>query len=53
MIDFLTQNPMYVVLVTILVLWGGMALYLQHIDTRINELAKSIRRLQHNGKNVA
>jgi hypothetical protein len=44
MIEFLSQNPMYVVLVTILVLWGGIALYLQRIDTRVGELEKSVDR---------
>lgn len=38
MIDFLTQNPSYVVLVTILVLWGGLAAYLQRLDARVGKL---------------
>ncbi|MBU3678666.1 MAG: CcmD family protein [Candidatus Kapabacteria bacterium] len=38
MIDFLSQNPGYVVLVTILVLWAGLAAYLQRIDARLGKL---------------
>ncbi len=38
MIDFLAQNPSYVVLVTILVLWTGLALYLQRLDARVGKL---------------
>lgn len=41
MIDFLAQNPSYVVLVTILVLWAGIALYLQRLDTRVGKLENS------------
>lgn len=44
MIDFLSQYPLYVVLVTVLILWGGIALYLQRIDARLGELEKSIDR---------
>lgn len=38
MIDFLAQNPSYVVLVTILVLWAGLAAYLQRLDARLGKL---------------
>ncbi len=44
MMDFLSQHAMYVVLVTILLLWSGIALYLQRIDARIGELEKSVDR---------
>jgi len=38
MIQFLTDQPIYVVLTTVLVVWFGIAGYLQRIDTRISEL---------------
>jgi CcmD family protein len=38
MIQFLTDQPIYVVLTTVLVVWLGIAGYLQRIDTRISEL---------------
>lgn len=38
MIDFLTRNPMYVVLVTTMLIWAGIAFYLVRIDSRINRL---------------
>lgn len=38
MIEFLSQNPSYVVLVTILVLWAGLATYLQRLDARVGKL---------------
>ncbi|HBB26243.1 MAG TPA: CcmD family protein [Bacteroidetes bacterium] len=41
MIQFLTDHPMYVVLTTVLVVWIGIAGYLQRIDTRISELEQS------------
>lgn len=40
MIDFLAQNPSYVVLVTIMVLWAGLAAYLQRLDARLGKLEK-------------
>ena len=44
MIQFLTDNPMYVVLATVLVVWLGIAGYLQRIDVRLSELEKSEER---------
>jgi CcmD family protein len=44
MIDFLTQNAMYVVLATALILWAGIAVYLQRVDARLRELERRITR---------
>ncbi|MFN4909087.1 MAG: CcmD family protein [Bacteroidota bacterium] len=41
MIQFLTDHPLYVVLTTVLVVWIGIAGYLQRIDTRVSELEQS------------
>ena len=41
MIQFLTDPPLYVVLTTVLVVWIGIAGYLQRIDTRVSELEQS------------
>lgn len=38
MIQFMTEYPMYVVLTTVVVVWIGIAGYLQRIDARISEL---------------
>lgn len=41
---FLTSNAIYVVLITALVIWAGVAIYLQRIDTRLRELESRIDR---------
>lgn len=38
MITFLTNNPMYVVLTTTLLIWAGIAFYLMRIDNRISRI---------------
>lgn len=38
MIDLLTRQPIFVVLATVLVLWSGIAWYLQRIDARLRKL---------------
>ncbi|MCX6139331.1 MAG: CcmD family protein [Candidatus Kapabacteria bacterium] len=40
MIEFLTQNALYVVLVTALIIWAGIAFYLQRLDSRLRELER-------------
>jgi CcmD family protein len=44
MMPFLTSNAIYVVLITALVIWAGVAIYLQRIDTRLRELESRIDR---------
>ncbi len=44
MIPFLTANAMYVVLITALVIWVGVAVYLQRVDARLRELESRIKR---------
>ncbi len=44
MIDFMTQNATYVVLATALILWAGIAVYLQRVDARLRELEQRIER---------
>lgn len=38
MIDYLTQQPSYVVLVCTLIIWLGISLYLKRIDTKIRQI---------------
>lgn len=42
--QFLTANALYVVLITALVIWAGVALYLQRLDARLGELETRIDR---------
>ncbi|CAN5399692.1 hypothetical protein BH10BAC6_BH10BAC6_07270 [soil metagenome] len=42
MMDFLTQNPTYVVLATALIIWVGIAWYLTRIERRLRSLEQSI-----------
>jgi CcmD family protein len=44
MMPFLTSNAIYVVLITALVIWAGVAIYLQRIDARLRELESRIDR---------
>ncbi len=41
---FLTSNAIYVVLITALVIWAGVAIYLQRVDARLRELESRIDR---------
>lgn len=43
MIDFLTQNPLYVVLASALLIWIGVAWYLVRVDRSVRALEKRIR----------
>jgi|688.fasta_scaffold54880_5 CcmD family protein len=44
MMPFLTSNAIYVVLITALVIWAGVAIYLQRVDARLRELESRIDR---------
>jgi hypothetical protein len=44
MMPFLTSNAIYVVLITALVIWAGVAIYLQRVDARLRELETRIDR---------
>lgn len=44
MIAFLQANPMYVVLVTALLIWAGIAWYLSRLDRRLAKLEASVDR---------
>ena len=44
MMPFLTSNAIFVVLITALVFWAGVAIYLQRIDARLRELESRIDR---------
>ena len=41
---FLTANAIYVVLITALVIWAGVAIYMQRVDARLRELESRIER---------
>lgn len=38
MMQLLADYPLYVVLVTALIIWAGIALYIQRIDARLHKL---------------
>ena len=38
MMDFLSQNQMYIVMTIILIIWAGIVWYLVRIDKRIKQL---------------
>ncbi|MFN4985907.1 MAG: CcmD family protein [Ignavibacteria bacterium] len=38
MMQLLTDYPMYVVLTTALIIWAGIALYVQRIDARLHNI---------------
>ena len=38
MYEFLEQNPMYVVMIIVLMIWTGLFFYLFKIDKRVKEL---------------
>lgn len=44
MMPFLTSNAIYVVLITALVIWAGVAIYVQRVDARLRELESRIDR---------
>ncbi len=38
MMQLLTEYPIYVVLTTALIIWAGIAVYIQRIDARLHNL---------------
>jgi CcmD family protein len=38
MMDFLSQNQMYIVMTIVLIIWAGIVWYLLRIDKRIKQL---------------
>jgi CcmD family protein len=38
MMDFLSQNQMYIVMTIVLIIWAGIVWYLMRIDKRIKHL---------------
>lgn len=50
MIDFLTANALYVVLVCALIIWAGIALYLMRVDRKVSELERRLNRFMESRK---
>jgi len=42
--DFLAQNSLWVVLIVVLVVWGGILGYLFRIDKRLKQVEDEIRK---------
>jgi CcmD family protein len=38
MMDFLSQNQMYIVMTIVLIIWAGIVWYLMRLDKRIKQL---------------
>ncbi|MBU3741819.1 MAG: CcmD family protein [Candidatus Kapabacteria bacterium] len=43
MITFLTEQPMYVVLVTAMMIWAGIAWYLNRLDRKVSDLEQRVK----------
>lgn len=41
--EFLAKNSLYVVLICVLVIWAGIAWYIQRVDRKVTELEKKIQ----------
>jgi len=39
--DFLSQNSLYIVLIVVLVVWGGVFAYMNRIESKIKKLEHS------------
>lgn len=44
MMDFLSVNQMFIVLLIVLLVWGGIIWYLFRLDKKVGELEKSVKR---------
>ena len=44
MMEFLGVNQMYIVLLIVLLVWGGIIWYLLRLDKKVRELEKSMKR---------
>jgi len=44
MMDFLSQNQMYIVMTIVLIIWAGIVWYLLRIDKRIKQLEDNSRK---------
>ncbi len=42
--DFLSVNQMYIVLLIVLLIWGGIILYLVRLEKRIKEIENSMKK---------
>ncbi len=42
MLEFFSNNQMYIVLGIILIVWAGIVIYLMRLDGRLKKLEKSI-----------
>jgi CcmD family protein len=40
--DFFSNNSIYIVLMIVLLIWGGIALYLVYLDRRTSKLEKHV-----------
>ncbi len=41
--EFLQEHSIYVVLVIVLMIWAGIAIYLARLDSKVNKLEKNFR----------
>ncbi len=44
MIEFLTDNQMYVVLSIVLIVWAGIVAYLVRLDRKIQQLEQTLKK---------
>lgn len=49
MIEFLSHNPVYIVLVVVLIIWTGIFTYLFRLDSKLSRLEKALLDLNSTG----
>ena len=44
--QFLAENSLYVVLIIVLIIWAGLALFMMRLERRVTELQEAARGVQ-------
>jgi CcmD family protein len=44
MLDFMTENQMYIVLSIVLLVWAGIVFYLVRLDRKVSRLEESLKK---------
>ncbi|ACF13525.1 hypothetical protein Ctha_1061 [Chloroherpeton thalassium ATCC 35110] len=52
MIEFLEQNPLYIVLTVVMIIWTGIFSYLFRLDLRLSKMEKQFSELDATSRKV-